>query len=316
MSFIYKEKIGEKRIIHIGPIKVTYHKSRGGGSKHCYECNFKTYNDLYFDIKRNLCKIPEDIGLIVGIPRSGMIPAYMIGFMKNLQVISINEFISGDYKLYGKRPLKDLNKNVLVIDDTCCAGIAINQAKEMLKPLEKDFNIKYMAVYSTEEGAENLDIFMSYLTLPRMFSWNYMNHGNIELSCFDMDGVLCEDPDEVQNDDGERYIDFIKNAKPLFIPKYKIKAIVTSRLEKYRKHTEDWLRKNNVMYEKLYMLNLPNKEERLKANAHAPFKAKIYKQIKTARYFYESNREQAQKIFELSGKTTICVTTDEIFQKS
>ena len=148
-----------------------------------------------------------------------------------------------------------------------------------------------------------------------MFQWNYLNHINIETSCFDMDGVLCEDPTDEQNDDGEKYIEFLINARPLFIPQYKIRAIVTSRLEKYRTYTEDWLKKHNVMYENLYMLNLPNKEARIKANAHAKFKSKVYKKLSKTKYFYESDREQAIEIFNLTGKPTICVGTDEIFQK-
>ncbi len=243
-----------------------------------------------------------------------MIPAYMIGFLKNLQVVSINEFISGNIFKFGERPLKMAGKNIIVVEDTCYSGKSINKCKELLDDMKDKYNIKYMAVYTTYEGEHNLDISLSYLVTPRMFQWNYLNHVNIERSCFDMDGVLCQDPAEEQNDDGEKYIEFIKNARPLYIPKYKIKAIVTSRLEKYRKYTEDWLKSNNVMYEKLYMLNLPDKEARIKHNAHASFKAKIFNKLKNTLYFYESDRNQAYKIFQLTGKTSICVTTDEIFQ--
>ena len=315
-KFIYREKIDNKRIIHIGNLKISYKKRpSGGGQRRRKFCNFKTYNDLNFDIKNNLYKIPNDIDLIVGIPRSGMLPAYMLGFMKNTQVISINEFIEGNIVKVGKRPLKTTGKNILVVDDTCCSGRAMREAKALLANLEKDYNIKYMCVYSTKEGAKNVDISLLNLDLPRMFSWNYLNHINIENSCFDIDGVLCVDPTEEQNDDGEKYIEFLKNAQPLYIPKYKIKALVTSRLEKYRVYTEQWLQKHNIEYEKLYMLDLPSKEARIKANAHADYKSKIYRKLKDTLYFYESDRGQAQEIFEKTGKTVFCVTTDEVFQK-
>ena len=41
-----------------------------------------------------------------------------------------------------------------------------------------------------------------------------------------MDGVLCIDPTEKENDDGERYKHFLNNAAPLHIPKYTIGHIV------------------------------------------------------------------------------------------
>ncbi len=313
-KFIYKEKMDNKRIIHIGKIKLTYHKSIQGGFPSSKSCNFKTYDNLYNDIKKNISKIPNDIDLVVGVPRSGMIPAYMIGFMKNLQVVSLNEFLAGNICKIGERPLNPSGKNVLVVDDTCCSGKAILKVKSMLQGCKNNYNIRYLCVYSTNEAISNIDISLMNLKLPRMFQWNYLNHINIQNSCFDMDGVLCEDPIEEQNDDGENYIDFIKNAKAKFIPKYKIYAIVTSRLEKYRVHTEKWLADNGVMYEKLYMLNLPDKETRIRLNAHASFKSKIYRKLKNTKYFYESDRNQAKAIHDNTGKPVICVDTDEIFQ--
>lgn len=40
--------------------------------------NYRTYADMALHIKQILPKI-SDADLIVGIPRSGMVPAYMIG---------------------------------------------------------------------------------------------------------------------------------------------------------------------------------------------------------------------------------------------
>ena len=129
-----------------------------------------------------------------------------------------------------------------------------------------------------------------------------------------MDGVLCVDPTDEQNDDGEKYIEFILNAKPLYIPTFKINSIVTSRLEKYRAQTEQWLKKHNVQYENLYMLDLPSMKERRRLKCHAEFKAKIYAQKEDCSYFIESDRKQAQQIAYMTGKQVICVTTDEYFR--
>ena len=159
-----------------------------------------------------------------------------------------------------------------------------------------------------------IDYFFEEVESPRMFQWNYLNHVISEKCCFDIDGVLCVDPTNEENDDGEKYINFIKNAKPLFIPQYKIYSLVTSRLEKYRDVTEEWLKKNGVKYENLYMLNCATAEERRQKNLHAKFKAEIYKKS-DAICFIESEPRQAKEIFELTGKQVICTQTDEIFQK-
>ncbi|MDR1591400.1 MAG: FkbM family methyltransferase [Prevotellaceae bacterium] len=147
-----------------------------------------------------------------------------------------------------------------------------------------------------------------------MFQWNYMNHGYIEQSCFDIDGVLCVDPTEEENDDGDKYRRFILNAKPLYIPHYNIYALVTSRLEKYRKETEEWLKKNNVQYKHLYMLDLSSKEERIRLNAHAKFKAEIYRRLDDTVLFYESNLSQAHEIAKITQKAVFCVETDELIK--
>ena len=68
-----------------------------------------------------------------------------------------------------------------------------------------------------------------------MFEWNYLHHdGYSHLCCYDIDGVLCEDPTDEENDDGDRYKNFILNAPLRFKPFAPIGFLVSSRLEKYR----------------------------------------------------------------------------------
>jgi uncharacterized HAD superfamily protein len=147
--------------------------------------------------------------------------------------------------------------------------------------------------------------------LPRYFQWNILNHTSLEKACFDIDGVLCADPNEEQNDDGPIYRDFVLNAPPLFIPGSKIGTIVTSRLEKYRPETEQWLAANKIKYDKLVMLDLPNKEARMKANSHATHKANTYK---SAGYilFVESALYQALEINRITKKPVLCTENFEM----
>ncbi len=139
-----------------------------------------------------------------------------------------------------------------------------------------------------------------------MFEWNFIHHQGVSRACFDIDGVLCEDPTEEQNDDGKKYIDFIRHAQPKYIPTFEVGYLVSTRLEKYRKETEEWLKVNNVKYRQLIMLDLPNKEARIKQNAYGSFKGKIYKSLKDTDIFIESSLSQAKEIRDISEKFVFC----------
>jgi uncharacterized HAD superfamily protein len=282
--------------------------------------SFQTYNDLAFTIKKIIPCLPSNLDLIVGIPRSGMIPAYMIGAFINCKVCSLDEFIIGLYGNTGERPLSNKYnhdpKNILIVDDSIDSGTALNRAKlKIPSDILKDKKIEYLAVYARDSSKHLVDYYGKIIPQPRIFQWNYLHHNILSKSCMDIDGVLCVDPSLDENDDGEKYMYFIRNAKPLYIPPYKIYALVTSRLEKYRIDTEYWLAKYGVQYETLYMLDLPTAEERRKLNYHAIFKAKVYSKLSLAELFIESEPEQAQKIAELTHKPVICVKNDEYYGK-
>lgn len=317
MFFLKKERLddGTRNIIFCGVKIFSYKRIKNKQFSQKKYLNYKKYNDLAHDIKKNLYKIPSNIDLVMGIPRSGMIPAYMIGLFINKKVCSVQEFIAGvlGNKGFIRKVAEKQIKTILVVDDTINTGDSINKIKELLEPYKDKYNFFFMAVYSASKKLPgNIDFYFEYLSQPRIFQWNYMYHSVIKTACYDMDGVLCIDPTEEENDDGEKYINFIKNAKPLYIPNYEIGYVVTSRLEKYRKETEEWLEKHGIRYKKLYMLNA-TAEERREQKLHAIFKAKIYKELKDASLFIESNSNQAKQIAEISKKRCICCETDEMY---
>lgn len=68
---------------------------------------YKTINDLIQSIKENLKTLPKDIDLIVGVPRSGMIPAYAIALFLNKRVCSLDEFLQFNIPSNGERPVSN-----------------------------------------------------------------------------------------------------------------------------------------------------------------------------------------------------------------
>lgn len=280
--------------------------------------NYRNIPDLNKIILKRLSIIPRDFDLIVGVPRSGMLPANLLSLYLNRPYTDIHSFMNGHiYKAGARGQFFDIKqfKKILVVDDSVASGAALQECKENLKQLETEFDIKYCAVYVIPGKEKSVDYYFETVPLPRYFQWNILNHTTLEKACFDIDGVLCADPLPEQNDDGEKYIDFILNAPPLFIPGSKIGTIVTSRLEKYRAQTETWLKANNVKYNDLVMLDLPDMEARQKANNHGTHKAKAY-MAKPYVLFVESEYGQAMEINRLSKKPVLCTENFEMIFKS
>lgn len=280
--------------------------------------NYRTIADMNALILERLYILPRDFDLIVGIPRSGMFPANLLALYLNRPVADLDSFINGHiYKAGERGEFFDITsyKKVLVVDDSIASGSAMQKCREKLSRLEGQFDISYCAIYVIPEKKNMVDYYFDLVPLPRYFQWNILNHVVLQKSCFDIDGVLCVDPSEDENDDGEKYIDFLLNAKPLFVPGCKIGTLVTSRLEKYRPQTEEWLAKNNIKYDKLVMLDLPDKEARQKANNHAQFKAAEYASGNYA-LFVESSPAQAVEINRITGKPVLCTANFEMIFNS
>lgn len=281
--------------------------------------NYKSFADLSHDITQNLFKLHnEDYDLIVGIPRSGMIPAYMIGLYLNVHVTSLDAFIDNRKLITGStRSAKDELEfawdatKVLLVDDSISSGQSLSLVLDKIPEKLKE-KITTLAVYSSSKSRRDIDIYFEYVATPRVFEWNVFHRDLMARSCLDIDGVLCIDPSEEENDDGEKYIDFILNAKPLYIPSSKVKALVTSRLEKYREQTKLWLEANNVQYEELIMLDLPSKEERQRLGVHASHKSNYYSRSKLD-FFVESAPSQAVAIMQSSGKPVFCTGNNTMY---
>ena len=270
--------------------------------------DYRNISNLNEIILKRISILPRDFDLIVGIPRSGMLPANLIALYLSKPFTDIHSFVNGHiYKAGERGQYIDLTsfKKILIVDDSIASGSAIQKSKELIKNVSPDFEISLCAIYVVPGKEKMVDYFFEVVPLPRYFQWNILHHSTLEKACFDIDGVLCVDPTDDQNDDGPIYIEFILNAPPLYIPSSKIGTLVTSRLEKYRKETEIWLEKNNVKYSKLVMLDLPNKEARQKANNHAKHKANTYKDI-SYNLFFESSLNQAIEINEITGKPVFC----------
>jgi uncharacterized HAD superfamily protein len=204
--------------------------------------------------------------------------------------------------------------NILIVDDTVNSGSEIKRVQGAIRSAGiAESSIRFGAVYASPEGVAYADTYAELLPLPRVFEWNIMNHKDLLANaCMDIDGVLCPDPSNRENDDGPRYRKFLSDTELRYKPSSKVAALVTSRLEMYRPETEGWLARHGVSYDRLIMLDLPSAEERRRMKAHAPHKAKAYSDSGTS-LFIESSEAEAREIFEITGKPVFATDTREFF---
>lgn len=282
---------------------------------------FITYNKLNNDIVNNIYRIPKDVDLIVGIPRSGLVLANIIALYLNKPLTDLESFISG--KIYNTGTTKNLSNvvngindvnKVLIVDDSVSSGKAIITAKNKISSLTKEYDFLFLAAYVRSTNQDLVDIFFDVIDEDRVFEWNYMHNNLLEKACLDIDGVLCIDPNTSQNDDGVRYREFIKTARPKMLPSRPVGYIVSSRLEKYRVETEKWLAENGIEYKKLYLMNVSTAEERRRLGSHGRFKAEVFQSIKDAEWFIESEESQAIEIAKTSGKMVFCTENQTYYE--
>lgn len=282
--------------------------------------NFRTINDLSRIINNNLYRIPSDVDLIVGVPKSGLMAASFISLYLNLPLTDIDSlkndriYNSGISKVrdsWIKKPSEA--RKILVVDDSSSTGITLNKTKELINKSKYKDKIIFLVVIVNDQTKELPDMYFDICQTPRMFEWNYMHHNGLINACVDIDGVLCRDPSDEENDDGEKYLNFISTVEPRVVPTSKIGYLVTTRLEKYRKETEKWLKDNNINYNKLIMLDLPSKQERLRLGNHGKYKGEVYKKLKDTNIFIESNESQAQTILNISKKNVFCVDNQKFY---
>jgi uncharacterized HAD superfamily protein len=168
------------------------------------------------------------------------------------------------------------------------------------------------AIYAHSKSIKLVDFHADILDNGRIFQWNFSGIKATQRYCWDMDGVICTDP-EVYDDDGDGYRNEILNCvKPLYLPQVRVKAIVTNRIERWRTETEYWLRMYGVKYDNLIMQPYASSIERRNKSSPEEFKAKHFSEL-NGDVFIESHDKQAKKIADLSGRPVLSIESMNLF---
>ena len=278
--------------------------------------NFRSIRDLTHDLLT--WELPANIEVIVGIPRSGLLAANIMSLHRNIPFTDLGGFLADRMLGVGatKKGSRDLSRflqssrRALILDDSLFSGREMRCTREAIAKMQLRHELSFAAVYMNPGREREVDYYRRLLPMPRIFEWNLLHSVTATKGCWDIDGVLCRDPTRHENDDGSRYAKFLSEVPLRIRPSQTLGWIVTSRLEKYRAVTEDWLAGKGIKFRHLVMLDLPNKQSRVAAGCHASFKASAYMNT-PASIFVESSYRQAVEIARLSGKYTICFDTQE-----
>jgi len=270
--------------------------------------------DLNAAIATNLHRIDRDaFDCIVGIPRSGMIPAAIIATHLQMPLATPEGYAVGI--VHGRSGRAErTGKRILLVDDSCNKGRAMTRAVSLLP---KGTQITRLAVFGPYqvEPSSVCDIWFEIVHGPRAFAWNMQKHRRLPRWGFDFDGVLCRDNTKAENDDGPRYAQFLRDVEPLFIPQRPIGHIVTGRLEKYRGETEAWLQRHGIEFEALHMTQFHSKAERMHAMKFAGgrggWKARIVREL-GVEMFIESCPKQASIIAREAQVPVWCTRTQSL----
>ena len=254
-------------------------------------------SQLVEDAKSLVALLPNDVTGIVGIPRSGMLPASIVATHAHLPLYSL----STDGAIFSighgmSRPigLHDIPNKMAVIDDVIWAGTAMNNAKKSLEGKSAIFGAVYV-----KPGSERHADFYGRSVETLYTEWNIFNSGQMSVVALDFDGILCHD-EESGGPIG----------KAQWLPRYtKIPLIITGRPESSRYVTEKWLEDHSIKFDRLEMM------EGTSINSWqniAEFKARHYTESNCL-LFIESDEKQAERIFFLSKKRVACPKAGKIF---
>ncbi len=264
---------------------------------------FKSISDLSNDIFYKIIPyLPRDIGVVYGVPRSGMLPATIISTILGVKcgVLGGNANIGAR----GENITLPHGAKALLVDDSIHKGRAMFRAKKIMD----SYNIEYYtcSVYAYSLSSELIDYYAEINDNKKIYQWNFSGIKATKLFSWDMDGVICTNPTVYDNDGLEYRREILEGVKPLILPQVKVHSIVTNRIERWRPETVAWLEKYGVQYDNLVMQPfLTATERRAKSNA-ASFKAEYFKTANST-VFIESSDKQAKKISLMTGKPVLSI---------
>lgn len=203
-------------------------------------------------IEDTLSLIPRLTGYqsIIGVARSGLAPAALLAQMLHLPLYILRQ-TEGDlihaghgWRLHGRET--GLSRPLLV-DDTIGSGTSMQRSLELL--WAREILPDTCVIYQHPQAQLMATHCAKYLGNPHVLEWNVGNSPYSDRIVWDMDGLICEDCPPECDDDGPRYLDWMRAVKPKCLTRRSRITIATGRREKWRSETLAWLDRHGVQAE-------------------------------------------------------------------
>jgi len=288
-----------------------------------------TTQQLALDTLTLASQVPGNCSGIVGIARSGLMPASILAAHLHLPLYEIS---TGELDSLGMRRIKggvrisdveEANGPLFIVDDTVHDG---NSAK-LIRELFKNIPHVLAAVYVKPDKLNLIDAYVEALEPPHFLEWNIFNSGYVEGIkwssdysggiAFDFDGILSHDPP--QGADRSSSLDWLINARPThnLVRDRKIPLIITMRLDKWRSETIDWLNRYRIKCDRIEMLSIDTVEERDQRFLELIVDHKAKKFADSDCFMMiESDPAQAKLIHEYSKKPVLCPIEGKFYSTS
>lgn len=265
---------------------------------------------LTHDILSLAGRLPPDISGVVGIPRSGLIPASHLACLLHLPLHALAPSglvdVGHGYRLGSQRPAGRL----CVVDDTIQTGHSIRRAKKLWRKLGLSEAL-WVGCYVTPANLSEVDLAGRELRANHWLEWNWPNSTLSPLLATDFDGVLCRDlPPQTNWGSHAEYAAAIASARPLYLMRRApVPLVVTARPEAMREATQAWCARHGVQVERLEMWPGGARSQA----AIAAWKAEIYGRSNLAIYV-ESDPALAAKIWQHCRRPVLCPAAETVWQ--
>lgn len=256
---------------------------------------FITLAQMHDDVYRLAARLPS-VSAVLGVPRSGALVASLLAARLGVPMGLVGGKVESGLRLRLGRAVEG---PALVVDDSVYQGGAMAQARKRAP------GCLYACLYVAPGSEDKVDYFSRVVPGPRFFEWNFLGIHATSKFMFDMDGVLCREPC-VFDDDGEAYQSALRKAEPFMLPTVPVHSVVTSRLERWRPITENWLGRQGLQYGNLVMRDFTSAADRRAVGDPGGYKGQVFADS-DATLFIESSHAQALRIHEVSRKPALSV---------
>jgi uncharacterized HAD superfamily protein/hypoxanthine phosphoribosyltransferase len=275
-----------------------------------------TFEDLTKQTLVLAGKLPPNLSGVLGVSRKGMLPATILATRLHLPLGDAGSYLTNGFFTPGDRtPLYEVAGPILVVDDGVGTGKTMAEMMQSLRQHRPHEQFLSAAVYVSDTKRPGVDYWARPISIMQPQETEFLNTFSARQWAVDLDGVICKLPeDNCESDDEDYWRRHFETVQPLYLPRLvPVKAIVTSRLEKYRKVTEEWLDRWGVKYGELVMHSATSAVERDRdPTSHGIRKGHWFRNRRDTTLFVESELDQARQIVDISGKLVFCTATHRL----